>query len=341
MIASLRRTLIISVFRRNLGYKVISVIVAIMLHVVALAQQKTPTLTRDFSVLPEVRNVPENLIVTTPPRRISVMVTGPPDLVRSLSEESPAATIDLSGATPSSHRFPVRYELPENVRGKVEGPDGPDYLTITLERKVRRQFAVEVPPVQAPYGYNFGEPVIDPPQVWLVGPASAVESVRRVVANVDSRPEGGVNEEVTVQAQGTGRQIIENVEIQPLRVRLRIDMRAAPLNTTLLVSPVVEGEVAQGYQLYDLRVQPRMVTVTGPPEILRSLTSLPVSVNVNGLSAPTTRLLTPTPGQGLRLLGTRQIRVTLNVRPVKTAAPPVVASPPQDGETPPAQTPEP
>lgn len=343
MIASLRRSLIVSVFRRNLGYKIISVVVAILLYVVALAQQKTPTLSRSFTIQPEVRNVPADLIVTTPPRKISVLVSGPPEVIRTLAEETPVATLDLSGATAQSHRFPVRYELPANVHEKVEGPDGPSYLTMTVERKVRRRFAVEVPPVQARYGYNFSEPVLDPPQVELVGPASVIKSVRRVVATVDSRPEGGVNKEVSVEPQGAGGQIIGNVEIEPARVRLRIDMKPAPLNTTLLVSPVVVGEVAEGYQLFDVRVQPRMVTVAGPPGILESLTSVSVPVNVSGLSETTTRVITPSPpGRGLRFVGASQVRVTLGIRAVKTAAPPATTTPPaRDAQTPAPQAVQP
>lgn len=338
MIPSLR------LVRRNFGYKLISLAVAILLYGVAYTQQN-PRTSHQVYVTPEVRGLNKNMVVKEPPPGFMVTVNGPAPAVEALRDQGIKATVDVSGIPPGTLRLPVRYDLPTVLRSQVEH-SGPQVVTLTLEPKVRRQFGVD--PIfenKPPTGFVYTEPIATPRQVHVAGAEANVSRVARVVAIVDADQEAGaIHQTVDLVAQDRGKNVVEGVEIQPAQASVQIGLRQVPASRRLLLSPVFIGRPAPGFRVVSLAFDPQSVNVEGPQELLEDRTSLNVSIDQEGLSKDTTRTVTVTPPAGLRIVGSAKVTVTLRVQPeaeapVSAGAP--GATPPEDGAVTPAPNPNP
>ena len=304
--------------RRNLPYKIVSLVVAVLLYSVAVGQRNPQTM-RDYTVDPEIRDLPSDLIVTAPPRPFKVTVSGAVRDIGTLPAEGPVAWVSIPGDARGALKLPVRYDLPNGVRTRVE-LQGREMADVTVERKVRREFLVSVPDQQAPSGFRFTEAVVRPTRVTLSGPESQVNRVQRVVANVDEgMGDGTIDDHFVLVARDADQQVIEGVQIAPPRARVRLALALVTVTRALIVSADVSGREAEGFQLYDVRVEPKTIAVAGPQELLDSLTSLSVPIVIEGLARNAERRATPVLPAGLRFAaaGRGQVIVRLLVRPVR------------------------
>jgi YbbR domain-containing protein len=313
--------------RRNLPYKLISLAMAILLYVVAYTQ-RNPRIAREIYVQPEVRGVPANMVVRDPPQGIRLRISGPAPAVEALYNRGIKATVNASGLRAGPARLPVEYDLPRDLEDRVE-LTGAQVAVFTLAQKMSKRFPVEASYVnQAPFGYVFKEPIVEPPWALVAGLASDVNRVQRVVASVDtSGAAGAIDMDADLVAQDADQRVVDNVEISPSRARVEIPLKEDVSTKRLVLSPVFQGEVAPGFRFVGYAFKPGTVTAAGPPELLAALTSLEVPVNREGLSADTTRTLTLRPPAGLRIVDSPQVAVTIQVRP-DVAAPKDTLAPP-------------
>lgn len=305
--------------RRNLAYKIVSLVLAVLLYGVAYTQQN-PRATRTIPVLPEVRGLPANLTLREAPGTYAVQVSGPAPLIEALDMRTLKASVDVSAARqPGTGRFPLTYTLPQGMGSEVEA-NGPSAIPLTLERKVRRAFRVEVSYADTPpAGTEFTPPVTQPGRVSVVGREPVVEGVAKVVARVDtSGAAGAISEEAELVALDAGQEVVEDVEIQPARVLVRIELRPTQSIKALVLSPVLTGAPAPGFYVTNYIFDPQTVMVSGPQQRLAGVSSLEVPIAQDGLSETVTRTITLRPPPGLKFAGAGQARVTLVVKPVGT-----------------------
>lgn len=300
--------------RRNLLYKLIALGTAILLYVIADAQQN-PRTVQNIYVQPEVRGLSADMVVSDRPDSFRVTVSGPTALVEALATRGIGATIDATGRKPGTARLPVQYELPPDLKDRVT-INGPGVAGFTLARKIRQEYAVDVIyPNQPPPNYVFRDPIVTPRRITVAGLEADVGRVRRVVANLEtSRVTGTIEEEVDLVAQDMAERVVDNVEIEPARVRVRLALKPVPATRTLLLSPVFRGEVAPGFRVVSYTFEPQAVTVAGSPDQLETLTSLEVPINQEGLRENTTRTVTLRPPLGLRILDSPKVTVTIQVQ---------------------------
>ena len=323
-----------TLLQRNLVYKLLSLAMAILLYVIASAQRTpAPALEAEASarvfVQPEVRGLEPDMLVTVAPKGGYVHVSGSAAAIaRVRAQGTVSALVDVAGVKPGTQRLPMQYELPPNIQWV-----GPTMTAVTLERKVRRSFEVGLPPIQPPPWYRFDDPRISPDQVTVTGAESVVRQVRRVVANIPgASASGAVDETVGLLAQDAERQAIEGVTIQPSRVRVQIRLLIAEATKSVLISPQVRGQPAEGYELTDYRVEPRMLTVVGSQERLAGLSALTADVSAEGITGNTTRRVTLTVPEGIKVQGSASVQVTLFVRRLRPSAGPVTSGPDTGGD---------
>lgn len=338
MIFSLR------LLRRNLGYKLISIGVAILLYVVAYLQQN-PRRSTNVYVQPQPRGLSADMALRQPVGGYMVSLTGVPTAVEALRSQGLKAFVNLEAARPGTSKLPVEYEVPEGLRPHVE-VEGPVVVDVVLERKRRKPFPIEVQYVsRPPAGYTFKEPETRPDRVHVAGLESDVNRVASVVASLDTQgAAGAITDVVDVVARDVNQEVVEKVELQPSRVRVELGLKEVPATQNLLLSPVFVGEPARGFRIDDYSFRPRAVTVAGSRERLAALTSLDVPVTVEGLSEDLEREVVPRIPPGLRLLRRERVFVIIRVQPNRAApapppppgepAPPPAAETPQEGATP-------
>jgi YbbR domain-containing protein len=331
-------------FRRNLAYKFISLAVAVLLYVVAYAQ-RNPRITQDVYVQPVVEGVPAHLGVSEPPKPYYLKVSGPEPSVTALVRAGIRGKVDASRAAPGVAKLQVQYDLPPGVDAT-----GARVVSLVLGPLTSKRVPVRVSfdRQTAPPGKIYGEPVVRPAEVKVVGLADDINRVAQVVAVLEpgttGAAEGGAIDEpgVDVAAQDAAGQVVQNVSLRPGKVRVAVGLIDQPARRNLLVNVRRIGEAAPGFQVVDFRAVPEEIPVEGPQQRLKGLYSLTVGVDVAGLKADTVRTLTVTPPRGVRIAGPAEVRVTVLVRP---NAPPAGggALPPGGGEiaAPPDNTPPP
>lgn len=310
--------------RRNFAYKLLSLAIAILLYVIASAQ-RNPNRTISISVQPEVVNLPKNLAVKAVPRAEVISLTGPTAMLE-IARRRIKATIDATNAPEGKSFLPVKYDASEGVQNRVE-IEGAPTLEVELEQKIERRVPVKVLyENQPPPGYAYRDPTTRPSQVTVVGLASDVERVARVVAALDNSDGAGAVERVLpVVAQDERDQALSMVEVRPSRVQVALTLRKAPATKSLILSAELSGTVASGIRLSGYRFSPSSLTVRGDASALGSVSSLTVPISVDGLTKATSQRVTVAAPPGLELVGSPEVTLTLEVQPLGMPSTPTPA----------------
>jgi YbbR domain-containing protein len=162
----------------NLGLKVLSLLLAMLLWVVVLGEQKV-----DVTVnVPLNLEVPPNLfLVNFPPDALEVQLRGPKTLVTSL----PPREITV-GQLPvklgeGDNVIPIREDLIQVPRGIQVVEVSPRRVRVVLDAAIEREVEIS-PRVEGnpPEGFVVRRVTANPPRVRLVGPTSELERLTRV-----------------------------------------------------------------------------------------------------------------------------------------------------------------
>jgi hypothetical protein len=136
-------------------------------------------------------NIPENMILTkSHTDKIEIRIKATPRLMERINRESMRYPADLytdlafdpagefDSIEPGEYLIPVyKKRIPMNAAIKILNIK-PAYLSVRLEKKVRKIFQIKVPYTGTPaQGYTALDAVTDPPGVELTGPASVIDSI--------------------------------------------------------------------------------------------------------------------------------------------------------------------
>lgn len=169
---------------RNLGLKVISLVLAALLHLVV---QRDSVRDSELSVPLLIQNVPKGKVfVGQAPESLKLRVRGRRGAIQQLLREHPArVTADLSAYRDSErHVFDPRALEVQLQTGQVEvlGAEPPSLL-VRLDTATEAVVPIEVPVSGEPAaGFRVGAKgvQVDPPRVKLIGPQSQIRQIRSV-----------------------------------------------------------------------------------------------------------------------------------------------------------------
>jgi YbbR domain-containing protein len=215
--------------KRNLGYKLLSLALAVLVYAWVYAQNR-PNVSREEYIQPEIQGLPKDMVVKAGPPGAKVTVTGLLTAVEEFRGRQPKATIDLTRATPGANLVEVRYD----TRGLNLDVVGPRRVTVVVDKKAERMLAVDIIPQNpAPAGLEYSNKVAEPSKVQISGLASEVSKVVKLVAIVPNNPNDGAkgtfSGPVELIAQAANDAVIDSVTIAPARVTARPPSIAAIL----------------------------------------------------------------------------------------------------------------
>jgi hypothetical protein len=136
-------------------------------------------------------NIPENMVLTEfHTDKIEIRIRAAPRLMERLNTETLRYPVDLytdlafdpagdfDSIEPGEYLIPVyKKRIPMNPAIKILAVK-PAYVSVRLEKKVRKFFQIKVPYTGTPaQGYTALEATTDPPGVELIGPESVIESI--------------------------------------------------------------------------------------------------------------------------------------------------------------------
>jgi hypothetical protein len=232
----------------------------------------------------EFTNVPRGMIVTQfRTDKIEIHIQADPRLIQKLSEKPihyPAdlytdLDIDPAGTPASMSIGPGYYLLPVDKRRIPMDPSitileiSPSYLGVRLEKKITREFKVEVPCSGAPpEGLIALAPAPDPPSVILTGAESLIDDIQTVKTRpVDlTQARESFKKEVPLDLE-TPRYVTTETPIIVVSVRIQeeqVEKTIQDLPIQILNCP------------YAARIEPEVMTIAvkGPYSIIHNRETL-------------------------------------------------------------------
>jgi YbbR domain-containing protein len=307
----------------NLNNIIISIVLAVLVWIVAV-QETNPSIERLYpSAIPIVSiNQPAGMVVyDESARTVRVTLSAPQTAWDVLTPDRISATIDLSQQVSGTLDLPVNVSVDDRtVRiTKVE----PSVVRLRVEPIVERKVPVDVNVVGQPsFGYVASPVDTTPMTVTTRGPASQVELVAAGNGQLsiqDAR--STVSQTVSLSPRTAGGQLVPNVTLIPSTTLTTVQVKQQSGFRDLAVKIDLRGNVASGYLISNVSVNPQIVTVFGSPTTLDELPGFiatePVTVT-DATQDVEDRIQLRLPS-GVSMLGDPFVQVSVKVTPIESS----------------------
>jgi YbbR domain-containing protein len=306
----------------NLASLALAFLLALMVWMVAVNQDQG-TLTREMfpedGVPIETINTPPGLVVFDDiTKRARVEVRAPRANIERISPSDVRAYVDLAGLSPGLHEVPVQWQCAPCREERVDVRRvEPDRISVRLDEAAERIVPVSVNlQGSTAVGYRARQPLAVPDEVTVTGPRSLVDQVDSVVADVYLfNQDTTVDRDVQLSAVDAEGNLVNGVAISPERATITVPIVPESGRKEVTVSPNIQGDVALGYWISNIKVTPQTVVLTGLPSRIREAPGLVETepVNVAGATGTVeTQVPVQIPG-GLQLADTPNEIVTVRV----------------------------
>jgi diadenylate cyclase len=252
------------------------------------------------------------LVVSNIPTTISADVQAPQNIAVDLSSQSLRATINLEKLSAGDHRVPVDVRpVDDQVRVITKEPGS---LDMELQPRATRimTVALVIPDRETlPFSYEItGDPSVTPPQITVTGPAQVMETLNRVEVSVPLRgARASVSEEQSVVLKDAEGNTLTGLITDPNDVQVVIPISQRFNTRDAAVHVVITGTVAPGYWISNINVEPKTVTLLGPPSTLEQIGGFvdTVPVDVTGAAGDIVRRVPLAPPTGVSALNERGV----------------------------------
>lgn len=268
--------------KNNLFVKIIAFFLALILwfYVTGDRLPDTQGVTRTIANVPLAwRNLDERLEIMQIPSEVDVIISGNSDIIYGIRPQEMEVYVDLRNIGEGTHRLTPNALVPRGIR--VEN-FRPTQVTVVLEEVILQQKAITLLTTGRPAsGLVQGEPILEPDQVFIRGPQSALPEVFqiRVIADIDGL-ESDFDQELSLFAVDQFEKPLEDVVINPETVRVIIPIKEP--QKEIPVDVPLEGEPASDYQVVSVSVTPATVLATAKQAVLdevRSVSTPPVDIS--------------------------------------------------------------
>ncbi len=206
-----------------------------------------------------------------------------------LAKQSPSGgvTVDLTGLKPGTHKVTLKYS--QRLKSLDYRLD-PSEINVTIYEKVSQTKALTTDILHKDSldtKLNIENVELDRSEVIVKGAAYKLEQVASVKALIDvdnlANPTAGdvTLDNVALKAYDTDGKVM-NVEIVPKTVKAKVTITSPSKEVPLKIVP--NGELAFGKSIKSMSSSINNVTIYGSEEVLSSIDSIPVEINVDGLN---------------------------------------------------------
>ncbi|MBN2118707.1 MAG: hypothetical protein JW730_19210 [Anaerolineales bacterium] len=262
-----------------------------------------------------INEIPETMEVSLrTPRSVWEVLTAREDAVR--------ATLDLTGLSAGEHTVEIQVAVAMRPYQIVLAD--PAVVTVDLESLSTKTFPLALSLSGQPAaGYQAGEATMEINEVAVAGPESLVRQATRarVPVSLDGVRET-IDESVPIQMLDGQNKVLKGLTIDPETVRVNVPISQQGGYRDVAVKVIVQGQVAAGYRLENIRVFPPVITVSASdPE---SVDQLPGVVETQPLDLQdrkediTTRLALDLPAD-ITIVGAQTVQVQVSISPIQTS----------------------
>lgn len=242
----------------------------------------------------------------------------PVDVASRITNDDFHASVDLSRIQPQAGGPPVQLGVsvvPTDPRVDIVDFE-PKTVTVRLDPVLERAFQVTLDTGVRPRDLTIGIPQLRPGSVTVTGPSSRVGIIRRVQARVAIDASGiNVDGDVAVVPLDDRGEVVTQVELQPDRVHVQIDVARELASRSVPVLPQLVGAPPPGYRVRSVSSEPLAISVNGEQSVISALPSVSTEpIDLSGETGPfeATVALVPPAEVSARV---QQVRVTVEIRP--------------------------
>ncbi len=272
------------VFLHNLTAKIVALLAACVLWVFVMNDQN-PAMESGFTVPITVLNPPGEARLTQSTEHVRIKLRAPRSILAATGADEIHAFVDLAGLEPGTHPLHVQTVIPQGT--EVVGTM-PETVTFTIDPIVQKRMSIRLRRSGAsPEGLTVAGIEPDTRMVTIVGPQSIVNTVSEVTGTVPipRTASGDLDIEVSLSAMDEEGEVMESIRVVPKTVSAHVSFARSLSRKVVEVKPTVEGSVAPGYTLADIRVEPSRIELAGTSTALDTVTSLTTeSIPVVGLT---------------------------------------------------------
>ena len=310
----------------SLPLMILALVLALLAWFVAV-EEVDPTIEERYSQLIPVTlsGLPEGMMIvgdTERGERVQVTIRAPQSVWDALEVDDFSATVDLTNVSAGIHELPIQVTLDRQPSRVVLFE--PQVVTLKLDVKVRRSVPVRVRIEGEPtLGYLRRKEILDPSEVMVSGPNTFVTQVAEAVTSISVHDATtDVEGEFQLRLRDSGGQLVPYVTLTPETVAVRIPIAQSSYYRSLPVKVVLEGQVAPGYLITEIAVEPPTVTLFGTPDALSALPGFIETepIDVEGVQADVVErpLLSVSPGVAI-VPGQRLLEVEVSVEAVQSS----------------------
>ncbi len=284
-----------------------------------------PTQDRLYPRLIQIETVglDPNLVVTESiAQQVSLTISAPSSIWERIVNEQirVRAVADLTGLASGEHTVPIQIQI--GIRPAVVSSYSPKSLQINLEELVSRGFPVKaVLRGELGVGYQTGDSLIDPEEVIVSGPKSAVDRVSEVRLQVDlNRATETIQRSATLQAVDKNGNTISDVSISPDQIDYKLEITQRGGYRNVVVKVVLKGQVVDGYRVTNISVFPPAVTVfSTDPQLVEDLPGYveTAALDLNGVKDDVDVGLPLTLPAGVQIVGDQTVAVQVGVASIE------------------------
>jgi YbbR domain-containing protein len=306
--------------KANIGLGLLSLALAITLWAF-VTEEENPSRTDYFAgAIPvEMVNMPQGLAVAAvSDAAVSVKVSAPESTWDDLTVEDFRAIADLSTAKARENTVTLRFESKRRHVDVVEV--SPPRVTVTLEPVTTKVVPVTVKLIGTPpLGYATVPGKTTPQQAEVTGAESLVALVQDAVADVNVQGvRVSLEQTFTLVPRDSRGGDIDGVTLNPSTAEVALPIVQQEITEAYVVTPVLGGTPADGFNVTSISVDPAFAVVTGTIEALQSLTTVTTDeVDVDGATSDVVRAVKLQLPPGATVTGSDTVTVRASVSPAQ------------------------
>lgn len=208
------------------------------------------------------------------PQTMEISLRAPRSVWETLTarEDAIDATLDLAGLSAGEHQ--VKIQVAIAMRPYQIVLQNPETVTVVLDSLATKTFPLSLSLSGQPAaGYQLGEATKEATEVTVSGPESLLKQATRarVLVSLDGVRDS-IAESFPVQMLDAQNKVLQGLTINPESVRVNVPITQQSGYRDVAVKVIVQGQVAPGYRLENISVNPPVITViSSDPELVNQL----------------------------------------------------------------------
>ena len=267
--------------RQNFGLKVIALTASILLYFYVQAE-RNPILQRPFIASVVTQDAPPDMELDVDRPNVPVTISGPTDILERVSDQNLRAVANLSGAARDSEKAQyvrAHFEisgLDKQALAKLTFDPQEPTIKVTLFASATRQLPVHaIYPRDAPAGYDYGLPDLNPPSVKVIGRSDRVNRVDQLIVEAAPTEAGAhIEGEFRVVARDREDNPVASVRMDPATVRLSVPLVEKQPSRIVTISVITSGLPLPPYSLSKITATPAQVRITGRQDAIASASTV-------------------------------------------------------------------